>query len=505
MDLVRSESADDDQMFRYQPLDNPSSSIRLIEVDPELSTEGGLQIHLFDSALSEEYTCLSYVWGQENDNGGPFPVLVNGKTFHTRSNLYRFLHVARTKYPKRRFWIDAICIDQTNMPERNQQVQQMGKIYSEAKEVIGWLGDNELAAGFIPIMDDRAHHVFRHIPDDIRRHFWSIVALIDDITCYLLSSMGWIWVAPVNSDKLSAFDVVITGYWERAWITQEIALAKHVYMLVSEKEFDLDILKHAKMPKYRSAFPSELVQTYRATIGDHHCQKQHLLTLLQNYQTKKCEKRRDRVFSLLSICLEGPSLKADYTLSEELFFSTVLRTSRLTPCLCAARVASGSIDGHAISKGDIQAPYLFKVVVQAADVYMHPTTQRKLRPCCRKFSKTAFKERGGDQLFCLYNVCSGMDWHLSLVSQEPDKHHVYGITCKGYYKYARSVSLGDNGKLVDIRSSPQGGSYVISFTLEGFMELVGDSFQDPYWTPKLCKVARQPKRDSAVEYLDIGP
>jgi hypothetical protein len=115
MDLVRSESADADQMFRYQPLDNPSSSIRLIEVDPELSTEGGLQIHLFHSALSEEYTCLSYVWGQENDNGGPFPVLVNGKTFHTRSNLYRFLHVARTKYPKRRFWIDAICIDQTNI------------------------------------------------------------------------------------------------------------------------------------------------------------------------------------------------------------------------------------------------------------------------------------------------------------------------------------------------------------------------------------------------------
>ncbi|PVH95405.1 HET-domain-containing protein, partial [Periconia macrospinosa] len=140
MELLRSESADDDQGFGYQPLANPGSPIRLIEVDPELSSDGKLQIQLFESALSEEYTCLSYAWGQENDGGGPFPILVNGKTFHIRRNLNIFLHIARRKHPKQRIWIDAICIDQNNKAEKSDQVSRMGEIYSRAVKVYAWLG-----------------------------------------------------------------------------------------------------------------------------------------------------------------------------------------------------------------------------------------------------------------------------------------------------------------------------------------------------------------------------
>jgi hypothetical protein len=37
-------------------------------------------------------------------------------------------------------WVDAICIDQSNLEERKQQVQLMAKIYSKAHRVIVWLG-----------------------------------------------------------------------------------------------------------------------------------------------------------------------------------------------------------------------------------------------------------------------------------------------------------------------------------------------------------------------------
>ena len=37
-------------------------------------------------------------------------------------------------------FIDAICIDQENLAERNAQVKLMGKIYSEAACVYVWLG-----------------------------------------------------------------------------------------------------------------------------------------------------------------------------------------------------------------------------------------------------------------------------------------------------------------------------------------------------------------------------
>jgi hypothetical protein len=38
-------------------------------------------------------------------------------------------------------WTDAICIDQTSVVDKNQQVPLMGDIYRKAHEVVIWLGD----------------------------------------------------------------------------------------------------------------------------------------------------------------------------------------------------------------------------------------------------------------------------------------------------------------------------------------------------------------------------
>lgn len=37
-------------------------------------------------------------------------------------------------------WIDAVCIDQTNLLERNHQVGMMGDVYRNAMQVRAWLG-----------------------------------------------------------------------------------------------------------------------------------------------------------------------------------------------------------------------------------------------------------------------------------------------------------------------------------------------------------------------------
>jgi hypothetical protein len=38
------------------------------------------------------------------------------------------------------FWIDTICINQTDMKEKSEQVPRMGKIYGSAEQVLAWLG-----------------------------------------------------------------------------------------------------------------------------------------------------------------------------------------------------------------------------------------------------------------------------------------------------------------------------------------------------------------------------
>lgn len=52
-------------------------------------------------------------------------------------------------------WIDALCIDQRNVEERNQQVRQKDQIYSRAAGVLVWLGpqgnNSDLAMDFISV------------------------------------------------------------------------------------------------------------------------------------------------------------------------------------------------------------------------------------------------------------------------------------------------------------------------------------------------------------------
>lgn len=41
-----------------------------------------------------------------------------------------------------RLWVDALCINQMDHPEKYQQIEHMDKIYSFASVVIIWLGDS---------------------------------------------------------------------------------------------------------------------------------------------------------------------------------------------------------------------------------------------------------------------------------------------------------------------------------------------------------------------------
>jgi hypothetical protein len=66
--------------------------------------------------------------------------LQDGKTFPVRRYLWDFLKRKQADDNGHFLWIDAICIDQTSVLERNHQVAMMGRIYAEADDVFAWLG-----------------------------------------------------------------------------------------------------------------------------------------------------------------------------------------------------------------------------------------------------------------------------------------------------------------------------------------------------------------------------
>ncbi|KAK8044144.1 HET-domain-containing protein [Apiospora rasikravindrae] len=84
-----------------------------------------------------KYEALSYVWG---DARVTKPVYVNGHLMQVTSNLATALQYLRHRQRPRTLWVDAICINQADTPEKGHQLPLMGLIYSQCSQTVAWLG-----------------------------------------------------------------------------------------------------------------------------------------------------------------------------------------------------------------------------------------------------------------------------------------------------------------------------------------------------------------------------
>lgn len=96
-----------------------------------------------------EYEALSYCWGSAEPSDVLFVEIVEGQnyshnaTLHIWPNLASALRHLRRRCASRRLWIDAVCINQTDLLERGRHVARMGTIYEFAEKVVIWLGLEE--------------------------------------------------------------------------------------------------------------------------------------------------------------------------------------------------------------------------------------------------------------------------------------------------------------------------------------------------------------------------
>ncbi|CZT24291.1 uncharacterized protein RCC_10012 [Ramularia collo-cygni] len=86
-----------------------------------------------------KYDAISYCWGTES----PSREITSGnlKGFLISEHLWRALQRLRMANKERLVWIDALCIDQHNVVERNHQIALMRQIYTTAFRTIIWIGD----------------------------------------------------------------------------------------------------------------------------------------------------------------------------------------------------------------------------------------------------------------------------------------------------------------------------------------------------------------------------
>jgi hypothetical protein len=86
------------------------------------------------------FEAISYTWGGMEPS---IPIVVDGHQILVTSAVDELLFYRRSFFCSNLFWIDAICINQSDLVEKSEQLPLMTDIYRLASRVIVWLGPPE--------------------------------------------------------------------------------------------------------------------------------------------------------------------------------------------------------------------------------------------------------------------------------------------------------------------------------------------------------------------------
>jgi hypothetical protein len=183
----------------YGNLDRSKHQIRLLRLLPGHGSDDIL-CRLFTASLDEsnDFEALSYVWGSQ---ANPVQIVVDGENKVVTSNLASALHYLRNDEKERVMWVDAVCINQSDLDEQSSQVQLMQRIYSGASQVVVWQGPP--------------------------REGWDeTIELVGRLGSY--SELHWKYIPDLDFQLLRIFWLLNHEWWQRIWTAQEGVLAKQV-------------------------------------------------------------------------------------------------------------------------------------------------------------------------------------------------------------------------------------------------------------------------------------
>ncbi|KAI8623908.1 heterokaryon incompatibility protein-domain-containing protein [Xylariaceae sp. FL1651] len=246
------------------------------------------------------YEALSYVWGTTPQR---HMIKCNGEMVGITENLESVLRHLRHPFGRRVLWVDAICIDQNDDEERGHQVQLMSGIFSQAKRVVVWLGEDTLdVRGAFSVRPSRGYFLG---PEGIalRQSKWELKQSNFDCT------MDNAAVSLSDGNLLPLIRLLERPWFRRLWVLQEAALAKEVILHCGKKRASWDefssILNQLKRkglvfdrftPKAAMGVEAVLeIEEIRSGT------QQNLLCVLLGTCSAECLVLKDKVYGVLSL------------------------------------------------------------------------------------------------------------------------------------------------------------------------------------------------------------
>ncbi|KAF1829885.1 HET-domain-containing protein [Decorospora gaudefroyi] len=230
------------------------------------------------------FEALSYTWADEKGDDSLCQIISagdSGQTIAITTNCEAALRRLRRPDADRRLWVDAICIDQSNVLERNHQVKNMIAIFRGAVRVLVYLGQGS----------DVLSRLVEYMGDDTAGDL------------------------PAVSDFLLLFQ---SRWFHRVWILQEIAVARDVLVIYGDKRMSWkDLVELSKLYlRMMAAHDLPLVLPpvihyglEQMTLSSCRSQgKSDLLSLLKVSQDCFCKDARDKVYAILGLLSSHPTL-----------------------------------------------------------------------------------------------------------------------------------------------------------------------------------------------------
>lgn len=290
----------------YTRLDFLSYEIRLLNIK-EAPDDQSIHCTLERTTLIDpgNYYALSYRWG---DLRNKKKIVVDDAVIEVRYNLEAALRQLRSR-GYLRVWIDALCINQEDLEERGLQIRNMRQIYSQAKLVVSWLGDDpDNIASAVKYLLENGRYL--HFPGRRRTAVGQGYS----------SSGG-------NTEEEKEWDdqrwrifqsFCELDYWRRVWVIQEIASSTCVEVLFGCVAMSWDLITTAiyhwkdhsdKVPKACASYQyAAELNHFRICFTSTNRRPISLIEAIQWSHYALATDPRDKIYALLGLTSDGPRL-----------------------------------------------------------------------------------------------------------------------------------------------------------------------------------------------------
>lgn len=325
--------------FRYEPLDsNHAHPIRLLSLFPSPNFAADIECEVFNTGFvnNPKFEALSYTWGNSTD---VVPILLHGQIHQVTRNLATALRHLRDSHQAKVLWVDALCINQSDIAERNQQVSKMRDIYAVggAQRVVVWLGEmpnGQLAIDFCDKLSAEPT-VFASLPGyeleweschDIftRNPWWSRAWIVQEVvhTNKVIVHLGD--SKPMSFESLCEKFKIYQSRWDLRvrfgdWTDEEVQKVA--------KPLEKDWPSLMRGIRHQRDSPMNISNT-RDAVNSSPPLNQYLPSLLITFRDQAATDFHDKIYAFQCMAFDNPSrndIPVDYRLSKEEIYTIVSR------------------------------------------------------------------------------------------------------------------------------------------------------------------------------------